>query len=287
MKPRFGPAGNPRGAQPLRSVLDAPAFVSGMGLDAYEYEGGHGIRISQQRAALLGEKAREHDVVLSVHSPYYISISSRDEEKRTASVDYILQSARAAMWMGAEHVVVHAGSCGGMPREQAMELAAETLRNALRAMDDEGLSGVRLCPETMGKLNQLGTLDEVMQLCLLDERLLPCIDFGHLNARTQGGLAKPDAVEKLFDTIENRLGRERVQSFHAHFSKIEYTESGEKRHLTFEDTVFGPAFEPVAEQTAKRGCHPVFICESAGTQAVDAKVMKEIYEKAAERLEGS
>lgn len=130
----------------------------------------------------------------------------------------------------------------------------------------------------MGKINQLGTLDEVLTLCALDERMIPCIDFGHLNARTFGGLKTFEDFKAVFDAIESRLGLSRLREYHAHFSKIQYTDKGgEKCHLTFADTVYGPDFEPLAELTVQKNCHPVIICESAGTQAEDAKTMKEIY----------
>jgi deoxyribonuclease-4 len=129
----------------------------------------------------------------------------------------------------------------------------------------------------MGKVNQLGTLSEVLSLCELDERLIPCIDFGHLNARDRGILSSFDAFEEIFNEIENRLGEARLKCFHSHFSKIEYSAGGEVRHLTFEDNLFGPDFEPVAELIYRKGCSPTIICESAGTQAEDAKQMKNYY----------
>ena len=151
------------------------------------------------------------------------------------------------------------------------------MRKAIAALDGEGLSNIHICPETMGKVNQLGTLEEVLELCLLDERLIPCIDFGHLNARDMGSLKSFADYENIFLKIKDKLGTDRLKSFHSHFSKIEYTTGGEKRHLTFEDTVYGPDYQPVMELTCKYGCNPVFICESAGTQAEDAKKMKDYY----------
>ena len=173
--------------------------------------------------------------------------------------------------------MVHTGSCGKISREQALSLAIDTMRLAIDALDGEGLSHIHICPETMGKVNQLGTLHEVIELCRIDERLIPCIDFGHLNARDLGILKTTADFEKIFISIKNELGTDRLKCFHSHFSKIEYTTGGEKRHLTFEDTVYGPDFEPVMELTYKYGCDPTFICESAGTQAEDAKQMKDYY----------
>lgn len=277
----FGPAGNSESFKAkYKSFADVPGYIREMGLDVYEYQCGHGVTIGEASAKKLGELARAVGITLTLHAPYFISLSSPEEETRERSIGHILKAAQAAAWMGAERMVVHAGSCGKMSREQALELAKDTLRKAAQALEKAEFSQIRLCPEVMGKLGQLGTLEEVLALCQVDERFLPCVDFGHLNARTQGWLCEPGSVPAVFDAMENALGRERASRFHSHFSKIEYTAGGEKRHLTFADTLYGPDFAPVAEETARRGFSPVFICESAGTQAEDAQTMKTMYENA-------
>lgn len=277
--PKFGPAGNSESFAALgyKNSLQVPEYIVKMGLDCYEYQCGRGVNIGEEKAKALGEKAKAAGVSLSLHAPYYISMSSVEEEKRLNSVNYILASAKAVNAMGGDRIVVHTGSCGKISREQALSLALDTMKKALDALDGEGLSHIHICPETMGKVNQLGTLNEVLELCRLDERLIPCIDFGHLNARDLGILKTASDFENIFTSIRNALGTDRLKCFHSHFSKIEYTTGGEKRHLTFEDTVFGPDFEPVMELTYKYGCDPTFICESAGTQAEDAKQMKDYY----------
>lgn len=281
MRARFGTAGNEDAffAAGLKHTVQAPAYVASLGLDAYEYQCGHGVRILQKGAAEVGKAAREAGIVLSIHAPYYISMASEDPDIRNRSVDYILQSARAADWMEAGRVVVHPGACGKRDRRDVLALACETFRQALDALDAEGLGHIRICPETMGKIGQLGTLNEVLAICRLDERLLPCIDFGHLNARTGGSLVSRAAYATVLDAIGDALGMERLEQFHAHFSKIEYTaKGGEKRHLTFDtDTGFGPPFSPLAEELAARELTPIIICESAGTQGADARRMKERY----------
>lgn len=280
--PFFGPAGNEKSFTEAghKDVLEAPEYVFNLGLTAYEYQGGHGVNISAKKAHTLGEQAKKFGIRLSIHAPYYISMSSVEEEKRLGSINYILRSARAARDMGADRIIVHSGSCGKISREQALEFAKDTFKKALDALDEEKLGDIHICPETMGKVNQLGTVSEVMEICKLDERLIPCIDFGHIYARTFGGLVKMEEFKAIFDAVENELGEERLKSFHSHFSHIQYTEKGgEKCHLTFEDTQYGPEFEPVAELCCKKGCRPVFICESSGTQAADALTMKETYLK--------
>lgn len=282
MSAYFGPAGNAQSftEQGFKRNDQVPEYLTQFGLNAYEYQCGHGVRVNPQTAEKLRIAAQEKNIKLSLHSPYYISLSSVEKEKRDNSVDYVLQSARAAKMIGADRVIVHSGSCGKMTRDEALALAKDTVMNCLKAMDDEGLGEIAFCPETMGKINQLGNLDEVLSLCELDERLIPCIDFGHLNARTLGGVNSQESFLNILNLIENRLGADRLKRFHSHFSKIEYTANGgEKRHLTFDDTVYGPEFEPLAELIAKKNLSPVFICESAGTQAEDAQRMMLLYRK--------
>ncbi len=279
MRALFGPAGSSEDfLKKHKSSWEMPAFLDELGLDAFEYQCGQGVRVTDASAKALRSKAREYGIVLSVHSPYFISLSSVEEEKRNKSIDYILQSCAAAQKLGAERIVIHSGSCSKMTRQEALALAKDTLLSARAAAVREGYADIHFCPETMGKINQLGNLEEVLELASLDDSFIPCIDFGHLNARTLGQVNSQEAFSSILDSIENKLGHDRLKVFHSHFSKIEYTQNGgEKRHLTFEDTVYGPDFEPLMELIAKKQLAPTFICESAGTQSLDALTMKKAY----------
>ncbi|MCL2857093.1 MAG: TIM barrel protein [Oscillospiraceae bacterium] len=277
---RFGPAGQDDIFPTVhKKMTDMPAYLAARGLTAFEYQCGHGVRVSRASAIALGEKAKEHGVAVSLHAPYYISLSSSEEEKRENSLGYILKSAQAVSWMGGERIVVHSGSVGKRTREQALELAVQTLTSAQKLLDEERLSHIRICPETMGKIGQLGDLDEVLTLCGVDERFIPCIDFGHLNSRTQGGVNDYAAMAAVLDKVANTLGTERARVFHAHFSKIEYGPKGETRHLTFDDTQYGPDFEPLGRLLAERRLSPTIICESSGRQIDDAAYMLKVYQK--------
>ncbi len=279
MAAKFGPAGTPESFLRMgyKGSLDIPEYIKRMGLDAFEYQCGRGVNVSEDKAREFGRLAAEKGIALSLHAPYYISLASAEQAKLDNSINYIIQSARAADWMGATRIIVHAGSKGKMEREAAVRLAIDTFSSAIKALDSEGLGHITVCPETMGKINQLGDLEEIMRFCAVDERVIPCIDFGHLNARTQGGLVTCEQFEKVFDIMENAIGVDRMRRYHAHFSKIEYSAGGEVRHLTFEDNKYGPSFEHLMEITYARGCSPTIICESAGTQAEDALAMKTYY----------
>lgn len=275
----FGPAGNCEDfyAAGHKSSLEIPKWLCENGLLAYEYQCGKGVKISKDSAHLLGEEAEKYGISLSVHAPYYISLSSTEEEKREKSIDYILKTMRAAKAMGAKRIVVHSGSCAKITRIEAVKLAKDTLKKALDACDLEGYSDIIICPETMGKVNQLGNVSEVCELCSIDERLIPTIDFGHVNAQSIGGLKMLSDFEAVFDKVLKTLGEYKAKNLHIHYSRIEYTNCGEKMHHKFAETEYEPDFEPIAEIIAKRGYTPVIICESRGSQTFDAKEMQKIY----------
>ena len=280
MSARFGPAGNSDSfSAKFKSTLSAPKYLKEIGLDHYEYQCGRGVRVSYEFAVSFRSEAEKEGITLSLHAPYFISLSSVEPEKRDKSIDYIIQSCDAAKRIGADRIVIHSGSCAKLSRAEALELAKDTLLRARKEAVEKGFEQIRFCPETMGKVNQLGDLDEVLELCRLDDSFLPCIDFGHLNARSFGAIKGKSEYEQILDAVENKLGIDRLKCFHSHFSKIEYTvPGGEKKHLTFDDHGnFGPDYEPLMELIARKGLSPVIICESAGTQTEDALTMKKYY----------
>lgn len=293
MRALFGTGGNSESfyAEGNKDTWQAPAWLKARGLDAYEYQAGNGLRAGEKSMRRVGEEATKNGIALSLHAPYFISLSSVEPEKRQNSVGYITESLRAAEWLGADIIVVHTGSAAKISRETAMEYASDTLVKLLESTD----SKVRVGLETMGKLNQLGTLSEVLTLCKIDKsRLYPVVDFGHLNCRgrlqsgvfdnpdepdvTGGVFVTVDDYRKVFDRIACELGDEYAKTLHCHFSKIEYTKSGEKRHVRFEDEGFEPPYEPLLEAVVREGVAPRFISESAGTMAEDAKTMKDYYD---------
>ncbi|NTV90229.1 MAG: TIM barrel protein [Clostridiales bacterium] len=276
---RFGPAGNSESFynQGYKSSVQMPEWLRKMGLGAYEYSCSKGVKIGRQTAEQIGEQARLNDIFVSIHAPYYINLANEEPEKRERSRQYILETMQAAKWMGAQRIVVHTGACSKITRETALKLACGELALVLAEADAAGLGDVHICPEVLGKRNQLGNLEEIIEMCTLDERLIPTIDFGHLHARSNGGYTTTEHFANVLEAIENRLGNYRMRSIHSHFSRIEFTASGEKRHWTLADVQFGPEFEPLAEALLARNAEPVMICESRDNMAEDALAMQNIY----------
>ena len=277
---RFGPSGNCARFydEGHTASTDAPKWLADQGLNAYEYSFGRGINISGEKAAAIGALGKAFDVEISVHAPYYINLANPSDEMAAKSFDYILRSCQKVRDFGGKRVIFHPASVGKMTRKEAVELAHSRMETLASIIKESGMDDCIFCPETMGKINQIGDVEEVTEFCKVADFFIPTIDFGHLNARTYGSLKTAEDYDHIVTHLINNLGFERASKMHVHFSKIEYGKGGEVRHLTFADTVYGPEFEPLARVIKKHNLSPVIICESDGTQADDALEMKRIYE---------
>ena len=184
-----------------KASADAPALLHAIGLDAYEYQCGKGVRVGEATARQIGKNAAQAGIRLSLHAPYFISLANPDPETVKKSIGYVTASCRAAQWMGADRVILHSGALMKRTRREALDIAKANLKAILAACAEQGFEDVTLCPETMGKINQLGDLTEVLELCQVDERLVPCVDFGHLYARSLGALDGADACKAMLDEM--------------------------------------------------------------------------------------
>lgn len=277
---KFGPSGNSLRfyQEGYKSTVDAPLWLANQGLNIYEYSFGRGINISDAKANEIAQKAVENGVEITVHAPYYINLANPSDEMAEKSYQYIINSALKARAFGGKRIVFHPSTVGKMAREDAVALTQKRMEILAGLIVKNNLDDMIFCPETMGKINQIGTVEEVTEFCKVADFFIPTVDFGHINARTQGSLVTQEDYEKLIVHIIENLGFERAKNLHVHFSKIQYSTGGEVRHLTFADNIYGPDFEPLARAFKKYNMEPYIICESDGTQADDAIEMKRIYE---------
>lgn len=281
MQNRFGPAGNPNSfyGEGHKSSLDMPRWLREKGLDAYEYQCSRGVNIGEETARELGRKAAESGIFLSIHAPYYINLATPDTDGREKTRRHLMKSLMAARWMGARVVVFHPGS-GKDDRPGAMKRASAFFKEIVLQAREEGLGDIMLAPETMGKKSLLGSLEEVLELCCAGPNVIPAVDFGHLHAVTQGGFGVEEAYAGVFEKIEAALGKEAFRRLHIHFSPVEYTNAGEKKHRTTRDEGYGPDFSFLAAMLVRYSAEFTVICESDGLQAEDALVYRSIYEEA-------
>ena len=277
---KFGPSGAPTRFydEGHKTTEEMPLWVKQNGLDCFEYSFGRGVNLGEAKAKSIAEAFKKENIEISVHAPYFINLATPEEAKAENSFNYILSSAVAGRMMGANRVVFHPAAQGKESRETAVNRTIARLIELKSIIEERGFTDMKFCPETMGKIAQIGTIEEITHFCTLADFYYPTVDFGHVNAREQGSLkTKEDYIVRL-KYMMNLLGYEKVNDMHVHFSKVEYTAKGEKRHLTFEDTIFGPDYKPFIEAIIELNLHPYIVSESAGTQADDAKTMKDYYE---------
>lgn len=276
---KFGPSGNSNSfyQRGFSSTSDTPKYLYDRGLDAFEYSFGRGTNLTVERAAAFGKEFNKYNIEVSVHAPYYINFANDDEQMINKSVGYILSSLKRLRALGGKRCVYHTAAAGKKIREEAFAKTKLNTAKLLEAVYSNDYGDMILCPETMGKINQIGTVDEILEICQMDKIFIPAFDFGHINAREKGILKTEDDYKKIIHKIFDKLGEERAKNIHIHFSKIQYGNSGEIRHLTLDDTIYGPEFYPLAKVLYQYKMTPVVLSESDGVQAEDAVKMKNIF----------
>lgn len=259
-----------------KSTEEMPKWLLNHNLKCYELSFTNGVRLSLETAEKYGKFFKEAGIEISVHAPYYINFANPDPLMIEKSNGYIIESLKRMEKLGAKKLVFHPGTQMKMNREEAFSNTYNNIKKLIQILDEQGFKDFYLCPETMGKHGQIGTVEEIAKICSIDERIIPTLDFGHINSFNQGSLNTEEDFEKVFENLKDYLG-ERFNKVHIHFSKIEYGKKGEIRHLTFEDNVYGPEFEPLAKVLKKYNIEASVISESAGTQTKDACAMQNIY----------
>jgi len=277
-RPRFGPAGVPPLFRFMKATLtDVPRLLREEGLDAFEYEAvqwGKKPQMRKEEAQRLRLEAEQKDVWLSLHGSYFINFCG-EEAIVEASKQRLTACATAAEWMGAHVVVFHPGVYGKRSRMEALKTCSKALEDVIENMLSLGIRNVRIGPETMGKTYQLGSLDEALNLCETVERSQLVVDWSHLHARDKGRFRTVEDFSSVVELIEKRLGTEAVRDLHCHFTKIEFTDKGEKRHHTLQEARYGPDFRLLAKVIAEFKLKPVIISESPILD-LDAMKMRDI-----------
>ena len=269
----FGPAGSPvnyKGA-----AYKAPKFISEEGLNSYEYQSPYGVRIGEKAATTLKKESEKHDILISMHGPYYINLCAKEDEKLEKSIGHLISTARAGEWMGAYRLVFHPGAYLNRKPEKAMEISKNTINRLFEELEAEGIEEFTFAPETTGKRTQLGNVSEVVELCASFDHFEPTIDFAHVHARGRGFLTKKEDYNCIFSTIEDNLD---IDMLHCHFTTIEYGNGGEvKHHILEESDEYGPDIKDLLANLIDNGWNANIICETP-QRDLDALIMKETYE---------
>lgn len=267
----FGTAGVPN-SSPGRSTIDGIRAIRELNLDCMEVQFVRGVRMKDALAKQVGMVANSLNVVLSVHAPYYINLNADSEVKVRQSIQRLYESARIGSIMGARNIVFHPGYYMKRTRDTAFR----RIRDALAELVDEVRDfGVVLRPETSGKREQFGELDEIIRLCAELDSALPCIDVSHIHARTMA-YNTYDEFTKMLEMIESALGNEALKDMHIHISGIEYDLKGEKRHLNLEESDF--RFADFLKALVNFSVNGLIVCESPNLEE-DAVMLRKKFEE--------
>ncbi len=230
----FGTAGIPL-SSPSRNSLSGIVQVSELRLDAMELEFVRGVRMSEETALRTGKLASGKNIVLTAHAPYFINLASTDGKKAEASIKRIVDTARITYAAGGWSVVFHAGFFQKREKKAVYHAIRRALESVTGTLDDEGID-LWIRPETTGKPSQFSGLDDLIELSSGFDRMLPCVDFAHLHARSAGKCNTYEEFCSVFDRISDALGKQALKEMHMHVSGIDYTEKGERRHLALQDS---------------------------------------------------
>jgi len=268
----FGTAGVPLSAKE-QSSLEGIARVRELGLGCMELEFVNGVRMSEKTAGRVGERAREFKVELSAHGPYWINLNSKDPEKIVVSRHRIVNACEIAALCGVHSVVFHAAFNHDDPPETVMERVVDNLLLVKSELDERGVA-ITLRPETTGKATQFGSLEEVIEVSRRVPGALPCIDFGHLHARSVGAYNTIEEFRGVLNELEKGLGRAALDNVHFHVSGINYGAKGEKNHLLLEESDLD--YRSMVKAFKEFDLKGLVICESPNIET-DALKLQDLY----------
>ena len=270
----FGTAGIPLSANP-RTTSDGIKHVRKLGLGCMELEFVHSVNISKEKAPEIKKTAEDNNIVLSCHAPYYINLNSAEKAKVKASIDRITNSARILNLCGGYSVAFHAGFYMGMDSKKVYDTIKNNIKEITRTLKNEE-NNVWIRPETTGKETQFGNVDEILQLSEEFDNVMPCVDFAHLHARTNGKYNSYSEFCSILEKIEKTLGKRGLDNMHIHITGIAYGPKGEKHHLTLQESDL--KYKELLKALKDFKVKGVAISESPNIEE-DALLMQKVYSR--------
>ena len=269
----FAVAGSPRSTPPPGGSVLGIERASALGITAMELEWVRSVPKNEKRLLEVREAAETHCISLTVHAPYYVNLNAQDPEKLRASKSRVIDALAMAEIAGAHSVCVHPAFYLGMDPHKAYDNVARATEEILR--EKKRFPNVNLAYETMGKPTQFGTLEEVLRLSR-EFGIYPCIDPAHMHARTNGKWNSAQEWHAMFDLYAQYLGKHALKRMHMHFSGIQYTASGERKHLPLRKS--DAPWKDFLRVVKERGISGTIVCESP-TLEDDTLLLKGTYAK--------
>ncbi|MBI5223664.1 TIM barrel protein [Candidatus Micrarchaeota archaeon] len=272
----FGTGGIPLSTEP-RNTENGIVKINELGLGSMELEFVRNITISKEKAPQIKKISEDENVKLTAHASYFINLNAADLEKRNASRSRLVAAAKTLHACGGYSVCVHSAYRLDSSKEDVFKNVKEQFEKAIQECKDEKIN-VWLRPETAGKYAQFGTIDELIEFSQGFDRVLPCIDFSHVRATTDGRVNNYDEYCKILDKLETGFGRKLgLEEMHLHIQGVNFGDKGEKNHLTIEEDPkwnYGDLMKALKDYDCK-GCVTV---ESPNLET-DALLLKNCYEE--------
>ncbi len=270
----FGTAGIPISSKGS-ATAEGIASVKKLGLGAMELEFVRSVNITREKAPQVRKSAEKNSIVLTCHAPYYINLNSVENAKLKASIYRILNSARIANLCGAWSVCFHPGFYQKSTKEEAYNRVKESLNEIIKTLKKEN-NNIWIRPETTGKETQFGNLDEILNLSQEFDNVMPCIDFAHFHARTNGKYNSYREFSEILEKVEKKLGKKGLENMHIHITGIAYGEKGEKHHLNLKESDL--KYQELIKALKDFKVKGVVISESPNIEG-DALLVKKVYDK--------
>jgi len=270
----FGTAGIPLSASP-RTTADGVKHVRKLGLGAMELEFVRNINITKDKAPEVKKVAEKNNIVLTCHAPYFINLNSLEKAKVKASIDRILDSARITNLCSGYSICFHPGFYMGQESKKVYETIKNNLKEIISTLKKEN-NNIWIRPETTGKETQFGNVDEILQLSQELENVMPCVDFAHFHARTNGKYNSYKEFASILTATENKLGKKGLENMHMHITGIAYGPKGEKNHLNLKESDL--KYQELIKVLKDFNVKGVAISESPNIEG-DALLMQKVYSK--------
>ncbi len=269
----FGTAGIPL-STPDRNMVNGVAYLPELGLDGMEMEFVHSVNVSKEKAPLVKESAAEHGMTLTCHGSYYINLNAKEPEKVKASIGRIIDAATRAWEAGAFSMTFHSAFYLGQDSATVFATVKKHLSAIVAELKEQGV-GIWVRPETTGKGTQFGTVEELLELSQEVEQVMPCIDFSHLHARSNGKYNSYEETSAVLEKVEKALGKKGLSQMHIHLSGIEYSAKGERNHVPLERSDL--KYREILRAWKDYRIKGMVICESPNIEE-DALLLKKTFQ---------
>ena len=258
-------------------------WLHSLGLDWIELQNTYGVKMPEKQALEYRALAEKYGIGMSIHAPYYISFASRDPDVVQRSKERMLQCVQLAQLLGSERIIFHPGYPPGKTPEDR-RIGVAKIIDALQTIEPQVPVGIHVYPETAGKRSQIGSVEEILEICGAVRYARPCFDMAHIHAFQLGGLKSAGSIRRTFDQAVNSLGPALLKQLHIHMYPVDYDHNGEKKHRAFADisdedsgTPYYPTAEAFIAVISELELETVVICEARDTQDVGAMLMKRLF----------